>query len=252
MGKKAQMWDSAMSGFLKHHFRHFNLTPSSLFPSVNCNLFCFLLIMAAVCVLFKMLVHIHSSRIDPRSGKWTSHLTEEIVSCSTNSHVVLTTWWCFYFICTASDVFLYFYIILMLPMWTFSKRVPSSACFPLPLHLPLAKNQTGVSSGQPGVGVSEVSRRTLYFNKYYDYCTIFCIFAWVAEMCYCSATFFLTWTAVLIALAVFYSTSTDMDTSCAIFHPACFRLFWPVSLTMSPPPPVYNPISVLHLCNESG
>uniref|UniRef100_A0AAQ4P6D4 Ring-box 1, E3 ubiquitin protein ligase n=1 Tax=Gasterosteus aculeatus aculeatus TaxID=481459 RepID=A0AAQ4P6D4_GASAC len=32
-------------------------------------------------------------------------------------------------------------------------------CLPLPLYLPLAENQTGVSSGQQGVGVSEI--RTL-------------------------------------------------------------------------------------------
>lgn len=37
----------------------------------------------------------------------------------------------------------------------------STACFPFPLYLSLAENQTGVPSGQQGVGVSEVSTSAL-------------------------------------------------------------------------------------------
>lgn len=48
--------------------------------------------------------------------------------------------------------------------------------------------------------------------------------AYLSETMNCM-TFALVWTHMLIVLVVFCSTSADMDTSCAIFHPLRFRTF---------------------------
>lgn len=40
-----------------------------------------------------------------------------------------------------------------------------SACISFPLHLPLAKDEAGVSSGQQGVGVPEVSAVSRFYTQ---------------------------------------------------------------------------------------
>lgn len=40
-----------------------------------------------------------------------------------------------------------------------------SACVPFPLHLPLAEDEAGVSSGQQGVGVPEVSAPRMFLHS---------------------------------------------------------------------------------------
>lgn len=95
-------------------------------------------------------------------------------------------------------------------------HVPSSACVPLPLHLPLAKNQTGVSSRQQGVGVSKVSRRTA--NT-----VVAALFSVHLSDALDFIKFSLVRADVLIVFV--FCSSTDTDTSGAISHLVCFRPF---------------------------